>query len=71
MSDKTVPETGGEDRGEGAGEARPGFFREFLTFLAREKKWWLIPLIVVLVVSVLMLVLLEGSSQAPFVYPLF
>lgn len=48
----------------------PGIFREFLTFLVREKKWWLVPLIIILLLLVGLMYLLESSSIAPFVYPL-
>jgi hypothetical protein len=44
---------------------------EFVTFLLREKKWWLIPLILLLLGLVGLLVLAEGSALAPFIYPLF
>jgi hypothetical protein len=50
---------------------RPGLIAEFLHFLIQEKKWWLIPLILMLLGLVGLLVLTEGSALAPFVYPLF
>ena len=44
--------------------------KEFFLFIKHEKKWWLIPLITVLLL-VGALVLFAGSSPlAPFVYPL-
>ena len=46
-------------------------FKEFLLFLKQEKKWWLIPLILLLLGLVGLMVLVEGSALAPFVYPLF
>src|SRR2546425_12881241 len=43
--------------------------KEFLSFLKQEKKWWLIPLIVVLL-TLAGLILFSGSSVlAPFMYP--
>ena len=43
---------------------------EFWDFLAHNKKWWLLP--IVLVVLLLgALVFLSGSGAAPFVYTLF
>ncbi len=63
------------DRGEEARErprvARRGMLRELLSFLMHEKKWWLIPLVLLLLGLVGLVVLLEGSALAPFVYPLF
>lgn len=52
------------------GGARPGLLREFYDFLRENKKWWLTPIIV----SVLLLgalVLLGGTAAAPFIYTLF
>ena len=50
---------------------RPSIFREFLAFLLKEKKWWLIPLVLVLLGLVGLLVFVEGTALAPFIYPLF
>ena len=49
---------------------RTGIVREFVDFLSENKKWWLAPIIVsVLLLGVL--VLLGGSAAAPFIYTLF
>lgn len=53
-----------------ASEKRVGLAREFLDFLRDNKKWWLTPILV----SVLLLgalVVLGGSAAAPFIYTLF
>jgi hypothetical protein len=43
--------------------------KEFLLFLRQEKKWWLLPLVVVLL-GLAVLILFSGSSAlAPFMYP--
>lgn len=47
-----------------------GFFRELLDFLAHNKKWWLAPIILMLLVIGL-LVTLSGTALAPFLYTLF
>jgi hypothetical protein len=44
--------------------------REFLDFLRREKKWWLTPIVVTLVLLAV-LVALGGTAAAPFIYTLF
>lgn len=44
-------------------------FREFLTFLRQEKKWWLIPLVAVLVLLAALILFSSGSVLAPFMYP--
>ncbi len=51
--------------------AKQSLVKEFFLFIKQEKKWWLIPLIAVLLL-VGALVLFAGSSPlAPFLYPLF
>jgi hypothetical protein len=45
--------------------------REFWSFLRVRKKWWLAPIVVVLLTLGLILVLTEGSALAPFIYSLF
>lgn len=45
--------------------------REFLTFLRARKKWWIAPILILLLLIGLILVLTEGSALAPFVYSLF
>jgi hypothetical protein len=54
-----------------AGEQqRTGMVSEFLYFLKTSKKWWLLPIIVVLV-GFGILVFLSGTAAAPFIYTLF
>ncbi len=48
----------------------PGLVSEFLGFLRHNKKWWLLPIVLVLAV-VGILVALGGTAAAPFVYTLF
>jgi hypothetical protein len=43
---------------------------EFWAFLRHNKKWWLAPILVVLL-AVGLLVILSGSALAPLLYPLF
>jgi len=51
--------------------AKQSLAKEFFLFIKHEKKWWLIPLIMVLLI-VGALVMFAGSSPlAPFLYPLF
>lgn len=54
-----------------AGEQqRTGMVSEFMYFLKTSKKWWLLPIIVVLV-GFGILVFLSGTAAAPFIYTLF
>jgi hypothetical protein len=44
---------------------------EFWDFMRMQKKWWLAPLILVLVLLGTLIILTEGSALAPFIYALF
>lgn len=46
-------------------------FKEFLQFLVQEKKWWLVPLVVLLLALGAFLVFSASSPLAPLLYPLF
>jgi hypothetical protein len=48
-----------------------GILKEFWGFLMERKKWWLLPIVIVLVLLGLLIVLTEGSAIAPFIYTLF
>jgi hypothetical protein len=47
------------------------FIKEFWTFIKERKKWWLAPVLILLVLIGILLVLGGGSALAPFVYSLF
>ncbi len=47
-----------------------GIVQEFWDLLRHNKKWWLLPIVGVLLVMGL-LVVLGGSAAAPFIYTLF
>ena len=51
---------------------RFAILNEFLTFLWKEKLWWMIPLILILL-GMGLLIFFSSSSDAlaPFIYPLF
>ena len=44
---------------------------EFWEYIKVRKKWWLTPIIMFLVLFGLLIVLVEGSAVAPFIYTLF
>ena len=44
---------------------------EFLEFLRQRKKYWLIPIFVVLLLLSMLIILGESSALAPFIYTLF
>jgi hypothetical protein len=47
------------------------FFREFWTFLRARRKYWLMPILLVLLVFGGLIVLTQGTAVAPFIYTLF
>lgn len=49
---------------------QPGFFAEFGQFLLHNKKWWLLPIFLVLL-AVGVLAALSATPLAPFIYTLF
>lgn len=46
-------------------------FSEFFQFLKVRKKWWLTPIVLVLILLGVLIVLTEGSALATFIYALF
>jgi hypothetical protein len=51
--------------------SKVSILRELWEFLRVRKKWWLGPVIVLLVVLSLLIVLAQGSALAPFIYAIF
>ena len=49
---------------------RQSLLSEFGAFLKENKKWWLIPILVVFLLLGVLIVL-GGTSAAPFIYTLF
>lgn len=47
------------------------FLSEFWQFLRVRKKFWLLPILLVLVLFGGLIVLTQGSAVAPFIYTLF
>ncbi len=47
------------------------FVREFWAYMATRKKFWLLPLILVLLLFGGLLILAKGSVLAPFIYTIF
>ena len=44
---------------------------ELWAFMRQRKKFWLLPIIIVLVLFGSLIVLTQGSALAPFIYTLF
>jgi hypothetical protein len=47
------------------------FLKEFYAFIKARKKYWLIPLLLMLALFGGLLVLTQGTAIAPFIYTLF
>ena len=47
------------------------FLKEFWEFLRERKKYWLLPIILVLALFGILIVLSQGSAVAPFIYTIF
>jgi len=48
-----------------------GLAGEFWQFLKVRKKWWLLPIVVLMVLVGALLVFAQGSALAPFIYTIF
>ena len=44
---------------------------QFFQFLRQEKKFWMVPLILIFVAFGLLMVFAQSSAVAPFIYTLF
>lgn len=53
-----------------ADRQQTGIVAEFVDFLLHNKKWWITPIILVLLLFGV-LIMLGGSAAAPFIYTLF
>ena len=51
-------------------QRNPSFLSDVFQFIRQRKKWYLIPVAVVIVVFAL-LVILGGTAAAPFIYTVF
>jgi hypothetical protein len=49
--------------------SRPSLLKEFWLFLKENKKWWLLPMIIMLVL--LGVLLLASGTATPFIYTIF
>lgn len=70
MTDNDTHDGGGSEFANQATAPRPGLLMELWEFLRHNKKWWLTPIILVLLL-IGALILLAGTAAAPFIYPLF
>lgn len=53
-----------------ASQEQPGIAAEFVAFLRENKKWWLLPILLLIGLSAI-LIALASTGAAPFIYTLF
>jgi hypothetical protein len=51
--------------------SRLGIIKEFFYFFKYRKAWWLAPIIILLLILGILIIWVEGSAIAPFIYTLF
>lgn len=51
--------------------AKSRVLTEFWAFLKEEKKYWLAPIVIVLVLFGLLIAFAQSSAVAPFIYSIF
>lgn len=54
----------------GADDKRASFVSDYLYFLKNNKKWWMLPLLIILL-AFGSLMILSATGAAPFIYTLF
>jgi hypothetical protein len=67
VKDQTTPASDFERQ---AQQVRQGFAAEFLEYMWRSKKWWISPIIIMLLLLA-GLIILGSTGAAPFIYTLF
>ena len=70
MNETQQENSGGRDFASQAEQTRPGLLAELWEFLRHNKKWWLTPIILVLLLVGVFL-FLAATGGAPFIYTLF
>lgn len=48
-----------------------GIIAQLWMFMKENKKWWLLPLIVMLILVGVLIIVAESSAVSPFIYALF
>ena len=51
--------------------ARSGLASELWAYMRIRKKWWLAPILIVMLLVGALLVFAQGSALAPFIYTIF
>ena len=67
---ETTPKTPSDFEKAATDSQSENLVSEFWAFLAQNKKWWLLPIMIVMLLLGT-LILLSGTAAAPFIYTLF
>lgn len=51
--------------------ARSGLASELWAYMRVRKKWWLAPILIVMLLVGALLIFAQGSALAPFIYTIF
>jgi hypothetical protein len=51
--------------------SQTGIVGELWMFMRERKKWWLLPVIAVMLLVGFLIVVAQGSALAPFIYTIF
>jgi Family of unknown function (DUF5989) len=51
--------------------ARSGLVSELWAYMRVRKKWWLAPILIVMLLVGALLIFAQGSALAPFIYTIF
>jgi Family of unknown function (DUF5989) len=70
MMSETSRKTPSDFEKAAAGAQSESLVSEFWAFLAQNKKWWLLPIVIVMLLLGT-LIMLSGTAAAPFIYTLF
>lgn len=70
MGTDQVPKTDSQDFARRAAEKPPGLLKDLWGLMRTTKKWWLTPIVLVLLLVGVLLVL-SATPLGPFLYPLF
>ncbi|HLC67602.1 MAG TPA: DUF5989 family protein [archaeon] len=46
-------------------------FRELFSFMRMKRKWWLLPVFIMIIVAALIIIFGQSSAISPFIYALF
>ena len=48
-----------------------GIITQLWRFMKENKKWWLLPLVIMLILVGVLIIVAESSAVSPFIYALF